>query len=75
VEEIPNYLVPAEQALETCRKVGDKLTPRRFIAATREHLAKRPPTANDLRRAWNEAMTTLRRLVADSEAASRPAGS
>jgi tetratricopeptide (TPR) repeat protein len=86
VEEIPTRLVLAEKALETCRKVGDKLTPLRFVAASGEHLPKILAVRDSLKRssspdapaqlsAWTETIKTLGRLVTESEAASRPAGS
>jgi tetratricopeptide (TPR) repeat protein len=72
-EDIPTHLVLAEQALETCRKVGDKLTPRRFTAANGELRKKivditeplrrsRSPEARDQIRIWTEAIATLSRL-------------
>jgi tetratricopeptide (TPR) repeat protein len=72
-DEIPTHLVLAEQALETCRKVGDKLTPRRFLSASSEHLKKIAETAEPLRRSltpeardqlrmWAATVATLGRL-------------
>jgi tetratricopeptide (TPR) repeat protein len=73
VDEIPTHLVLAEQALEMCRKVGDKLTPRRFVAASIEHLKKIADAAEPLRRAgtreaaaqlmmWTQTVVTINRL-------------
>ena len=72
-EEIQTHLVLAEQALETCRKVGDKLTPRRFTAANVELRKKivdvteplrrsRSPEAREQIRIWTQAIATLSRL-------------
>jgi tetratricopeptide (TPR) repeat protein len=72
-EEIPTHLGLAEQALETCRKVGDKLTPRCFVAANVEHRKKiveltealrrsQQPEAGDQLRMWRETVAKLRRL-------------
>jgi tetratricopeptide (TPR) repeat protein len=72
-EEIPNHLNVAEQALETCRKVGDKLTPQRFLAADGEHRKKivelieslrrsQTPEAREQRREWTATLATMYRL-------------
>ena len=72
-EEVPAHLVVAEQALETCRKVGDKLTPRRFTATSGEQLKKIVDVMEPLRRSlspeardqlpmWKETVAKLRRL-------------
>ena len=73
VQEIPTHLRVAQQALETCRKVGDKLTPRRFLSDSGGHLKKiadvteplrrsGTPEARDQLRMWAETVATLGRL-------------
>jgi tetratricopeptide (TPR) repeat protein len=73
VQEIPTHLRVAQQALETCRKVGDKLTPRRFLSDSGGHLKKiadvteplrrsGTPEARDQLRMWAQTVATLGRL-------------
>jgi hypothetical protein len=68
VDELANDLVRAERALEVCRNVGDKLTPRSFRATSEGHLAKILAAIAPLRRSVSpDAQTQVRTLSQTGE--------
>ncbi len=84
VAVIKEHLVGAQKALDVCRDVGDRLTPRRFLMANVDHLAnisqvveklKRSRTAEDQQRVkgWRQIVETLRELSNQASEQAAPA--
>jgi tetratricopeptide (TPR) repeat protein len=74
VQVVKEHLAGAQKALDECRDAGDRLTPRRFLMTTGEHLAKISRIVETLKqsrsiddrqrlKAWQETVETLRRLT------------
>lgn len=74
VQVIKEHLAGAQKSLDVCRDAGDRLTPRRFLMSTGEHLSKisrivetlkQSQSTDDRQRlkAWQETVETLRRLT------------